>query len=139
MVTTPGTDRPHAFLLDTNIAIALLRREEVVLATLEETTTATLFVPVIVLGELRFGALKSVKVEENPRNIEGLAAESDVLHCDEGTARRYGEVKDVLRRKGRPIPDNDIWIAATALRYDLTPVTRDSHFEYVDGLRVERW
>ena len=91
------------------------------------------------MGKPRFGALKSAKVEENLRNIEGLAAESDVLHCDEGTARRYGEIKDGLRRKGRPIPDNDIWIAATTLRHDLTLVTRDSHFEHVDELRVEHW
>ncbi|HEV8045487.1 MAG TPA: PIN domain-containing protein [Rubrobacter sp.] len=44
-----------------------------------------------------------------------------------------------MRRIGRPIPENDIWIAATALQHGLVLVTRDSHFEHVEGLRVERW
>ncbi len=62
-----------------------------------------------------------------------------MLVCDEGVARFYSEVKDDLRRKGRPVPENDVWIAATALRHDLALATRDSHFEHVDKLRVERW
>lgn len=64
---------------------------------------------------------------------------SIVLGCDAETARRYGEVKNGLRQKGRPIPENDIWIAAIALQYDLTLVARDVHFGEVDGLKVEAW
>lgn len=99
----------------------------------------SLFVPVIALGELRFGALNSVRIEENLQSIEGFAAEANVLPCDEDTARFYGGIKDGLRRKGRPIPENDVWIAATVLRYDLPLVTRDSHFEHVAELQVEQW
>jgi tRNA(fMet)-specific endonuclease VapC len=51
----------------------------------------------------------------------------------------YGRIAQQLRRKGRPIPQNDIWIAATALQYDLTLVTRDEHFKQVEGLALETW
>lgn len=53
--------------------------------------------------------------------------------------KQYAETKTALRRKGKPIPENDIWIAAFALANDLTLVARDEHFDHVDGLRVERW
>jgi tRNA(fMet)-specific endonuclease VapC len=138
VVATPGTNRPRGFLLGINIVVAVHKREEAVLGRLED-AAGSLLVPVIALGELRFGALNSVRIEENLQSIEGFAAEANVLPCDEDTARFYGEIKDGLRRKGRPIPENDIWIAATARRYDLTLVSRDSHFEHVENLQVERW
>ena len=57
---------------------------------------------------------------------------------DAATARVYGYARDTLRRKGRPIPDNDVWIAAVALQHDLVSASRDSHFERVEGLRLDR-
>jgi tRNA(fMet)-specific endonuclease VapC len=53
--------------------------------------------------------------------------------------RVYGSVRIALRRKGRPIPDNDTWIAAVALQHGLVLASRDSHFEQVEGLRLDRW
>lgn len=132
-------DRLSGLLLDTNVVIALLRQEDDALAGLEVAGTDSLFVSVIALGELRFGARKSGRVAENLQRVENFAAESNILPCDRETSRRYGEVKDGLRRKGRPIPENDVWIAATALQRDLVLITRDSHFEHVEGLRIERW
>jgi tRNA(fMet)-specific endonuclease VapC len=119
--------------------IAAFNREGEARERIEESPAGSLFVPIIVLGELRFGAWKSGRVEENLRKIEAFAAASDVLPCDEATARLYGDVKADLRRKGRPIPENDIWISATALQHDLTIATRDPHFDHVEGLRTERW
>lgn len=58
-----------------------------------------------------------------------------MLGCDAETARQYGEVKNRLRLKGRPLPENDIWIAALALQYDLILVTRDGHFQEVENLQ----
>jgi tRNA(fMet)-specific endonuclease VapC len=54
-------------------------------------------------------------------------------------ARQYGVIKNALRAKGRPIPENDIWIAAIAMQYHLTLVARDGHFQEVDGLVVGQW
>ena len=62
-----------------------------------------------------------------------------VLVCDPGTAWEYARIKIDLRSKGRPIPENDIWIAATARQHGLTLVTRDQHFSAVDGLKCDAW
>ena len=49
------------------------------------------------------------------------------------------KVKDELRQKGRPIPENDIWIAAIAREHKLVLATRDKHFDQVEGLKVDKW
>jgi tRNA(fMet)-specific endonuclease VapC len=51
----------------------------------------------------------------------------------------YGAIKNHLRAKGRPIPENDIWIATAAKQHQLTLVTRDGHFQAIEGLLVEQW
>ncbi len=125
------------WLLDTNIVIALFARE----TALEERLTAAseVLVPSIVLGELYYGAHKSGRVESNLARIEEFAAAVAVLGCDAATAQRYGEVKNLLRAKGRLIPENDIWIAAMAQQHNLTLATRDAHFSEVEGLLMEAW
>jgi tRNA(fMet)-specific endonuclease VapC len=125
------------YLLDTNIVIALFADEAAVTSRLEDADEV--LVPAIVLGELYYGACKSGRVEENMARIDDLAARNVVLACDAHTARRYGEVKDGLRQKGRPIPESDIWIAAMALQHDLVLAARDAHFREVAGLNVEAW
>jgi tRNA(fMet)-specific endonuclease VapC len=60
------------------------------------------------------------------------------LGCDEITAKFYRTIKDGLRQKGRPIPENDIWIAAIALQNNTTLVTRDAHFHGIDHLTIEK-
>ena len=64
--------------------------------------------------------------------LSGISVGGDV-------AKEYGVVKQELRRKGRPIPENDIWIAATARQLKLALVTRDRHFDEVDGLTKVDW
>jgi tRNA(fMet)-specific endonuclease VapC len=125
------------YLLDTNVVIALFAGEVAVTDRLSD--AEEVFVPTIVLGELYYGAHKSQRPQENLARIEECAARSVVLGCDSETARRYGRMKNRLRQKGRPIPENDIWIAAIARQHDLTLVARDTHFGEVDGLKVEAW
>jgi tRNA(fMet)-specific endonuclease VapC len=125
------------YLLDTNIVIAIFADEAAVhqqLAGAEE-----VFVPSIVLGELYYGAQKSVRIASNVARVDEFAANNSVLFCDTETAQQYGEIKSELRAKGRPIPENDIWIAAIAKQHQLTLVTRDGHFDNVDGLLIEIW
>jgi tRNA(fMet)-specific endonuclease VapC len=71
--------------------------------------------------------------------VEELAEETTVLSCDAGTAAQYGEIKNQLRAKGRPLPENDIWIAAIAIQHGLTLVSRDRHFEEIEALPHEVW
>jgi tRNA(fMet)-specific endonuclease VapC len=125
------------YLLDTNIIIALFANEEEVqdkLAQAEE-----VFVPSVVLGELYFGAHKSAKMVKNLARIDEFASNTAVLGCDTETARTYGEVKNTLRLKGHPIPENDIWVTAVALQYGLTVVTRDTHFDGIKNLKSIVW
>jgi tRNA(fMet)-specific endonuclease VapC len=125
------------FLLDTNVVIALLEGEADVQDQLAQADE--IFVSSIALGELYFGAGKSRSPQMNWARVDELARDNIVLSCDTDTARRYGEVKNALRLKGRPIPENDIWIAAIALQHSLTLITRDRHFQEVDSLTVEVW
>jgi tRNA(fMet)-specific endonuclease VapC len=96
-------------------------------------------VPSIAIGELYYGAYKSARVEANRTRIDKFVSTYAVLACDAVTAVLYGQIKNRLRQKGRPIPENDIWIAAIAQQYQLTLVSRDEHFREVDGLLVETW
>ena len=125
------------FLLDTNIVIALLEGDEGVLSNLDH--AAEVLVPVIVLGELFFGAAKSGRPSENTTKVERFAAGRSILSCDLHVAREYGRLKQHLHEKGRPLPENDIWIAATAKCHDLVLVTRDRHFREVDDLSLASW
>lgn len=125
------------YLLDTNIIIALFADEAAVKDNLAQADEV--FVPSVALGELYFGARKSGRPQANLARIDEFAANNVVLGCDTETARRYGEIKDVLRVKGRPLPENDIWIAAIALEHDLALVSRDAHFGEVERLKVTAW
>lgn len=124
-------------LLDTNIVIALFAGEPAVQEHLGQ--AEEVFLPSIVLGELYFGAHKSSRVEENLARVDEFAASSSVLACGADTAKEYGIIKHALRMKGRPIPENDIWIAAIARQYGLILVTRDAHFGEIEGLSVSVW
>ena len=126
-----------SYLLDTNIIIALFANETAVKSSF--TQADAVFLPSIVVGELCYGARKSARTNENLERIEELVVESAVLVCDTETAQRYGEVKNKLRLKGRPLPENDIWIAALALQYNLTLVTRDAHFQEIENLQTIAW
>ena len=93
----------------------------------------------ISVGELIFGALRSGKPDANRLELNRRLGSFRILVPDMATAEVYGEVCYALRRKGRPIPDNDIWIAALALQHALPLLTRDTHFREVDGLTVLAW
>lgn len=125
------------YLLDTNIIIALFAKDPQIhnrIANAEE-----VFIPCIAIGELYFGAYKSLKVQENLNRIDEFVFNNTVLSCNAETAKRYGDVKNRLKDKGQPLPENDIWIAAIAQQYGLSLVTQDSHFNVIDNLRIEAW
>ncbi len=127
---------PGRVLLDTNLIIAFFSGEKAVSQRFAETEV---LVSSTVLGELYYGARKSVHTAVNLARIEQFAASVQVLSCDAVTAQHYGQIKDRLRMKGHPIPENDIWIAAVAQQYGLPLATRDEHFKIVDGLALENW
>jgi tRNA(fMet)-specific endonuclease VapC len=125
------------FLLGTNIIIALLDGEPAVLSNSDQ--TPQVYVPAIALGELFFGAAKSDRPEQNLRTLERFASGRAIVVCDIDVAREYGLLKQRLREKGRPIPENDMWIAAAAKHHGMILVTRDSHFAEVENLQTVDW
>ncbi len=129
--------RNPRYLLDTNIIIAVLNGEAAVLNRLQRGYES--FLSVITIGELLRGALGSQRVAANAAKVQALAQSMAVLPCELTTAEHYARIKHGLRAKGRPLPDNDVWIAATAEQRDLVLVTRDVHFSHIETLNTERW
>jgi tRNA(fMet)-specific endonuclease VapC len=122
--------------LDTNQAIALLNGTGDIAAWLQGLAAVSLPVPVI--GDLRFGALNSRRPVENLQRIEQLVARCRVLNATVTTADVYARLRSGLKKKGKPIRENDVWIAALCIEHGLPLATADEHFGLVDGLTVIR-
>jgi tRNA(fMet)-specific endonuclease VapC len=127
----------NKFLLDTNIISAWLKGESSVANKIEK--AADIYIPSIVMGELYYGAFFSTQVEKNINSLQKIVTHYQILSADENTALVYGKIKTSLRRNGKPIPENDIWIAALGLQHELNVVTRDKHFAEVEGLKIKKW
>jgi tRNA(fMet)-specific endonuclease VapC len=122
--------------MDTVAAIALLNQDA---AALEMVKSSEVFLSCIVVGELQFGAENSTRREQNLAKLAQFLEGQVILPVDRLTSTYYGYIKRLLKQKGRMIPANDIWIAATAVQYDLTLMSQDAHFNAVDGLAVSIW
>lgn len=127
----------NSVLLDTNIISAWLKGDKTIADFID--SQKRIFIPVIVIGEMHYGAQYSTDVKKNSDNIQKVTNHYEILYVDHHTALVYGEIKAALRKKGRPIPENDIWIAAIAKLHNLTLITRDAHFNEVAGLPIEKW
>ena len=96
-------------------------------------------IPAIVLGEYRFGISQSRSQARYERWLADLLSNCRMLAVDQATAAHYAEIRAVLKTAGRPIPTNDLWIAALVLQHELPLLSRDAHFDLVPGLRRVRW
>lgn len=121
-------------LVDTNVIIKLLSGDEKsnhIFDSLEE-----IFVSVITVGELYYGAYKSTRTQENMKIFDSFLSEYPIIPIDEETSLFYGKTKSNLVKKGINIPENDLWLASVAIKNDLSFVTFDNHFKDIDGLNV---
>ena len=96
-------------------------------------------VPVIVLGEFRFGAAQSRKRHDYENWLVKLITASLILPVDEQTTTQYAAIRYELKQIGRPIPSNDFWIAALCRQHSLPLLSRDRHFDAVRGLTRVAW
>lgn len=121
-------------VLDTNGYSAIARGSRA-LATLLESADG-IIVPAVVVGELMYGFLKGMRCAENEAGLNQFLEQSGVSFqpVTRGIAERYGYVKAALKTRGTPIPENDIWIAATALETGCRLLSYDGHFDKVGGL-----
>ncbi len=122
----------NKLLLDTNIVIELFRGNQIVVAMLDK--QGKIYLPTAALGELYLGAYRSANVSKKLQEIKSFLENCVVLYIDAITADKYAIIKTALLNKGKPIPENDIWIAATALQYKIPLYTFDRHFEEVEGI-----
>jgi tRNA(fMet)-specific endonuclease VapC len=100
---------------------------------------AALYVSTVALGELYYGAEHSVHVKRSLAEVDKLSQSVTVLNAASATARIYGHLKHEQRFKGLMLPDNDLWIAATAIQYSLTLAARDHHFTWIARLMLDQW
>jgi predicted nucleic acid-binding protein len=124
-------------ILDTNALSAFVDGDAGVGETLR--TQARAAIPVIVLGEFRYGIAQSRRRSLYEAWLESYLVHFDILSVTDETAVAYAALRVALRRSGRPIPANDAWIAALALQHRLPVLSRDEHFDAVPGLDRKSW
>ncbi|CAB1064728.1 hypothetical protein D1BOALGB6SA_9525 [Olavius sp. associated proteobacterium Delta 1] len=123
-------------LIDTNIYTDALNGKVDVIKVLQRAPKISICS--ISIGELLSGFKAGSKEDKNREELEEFLDSPRVqLHTiDEETAEFYAEIKNGLRKKGKPIPTNEIWIASIALQHGLKLYTNDRHFKYVPGLML---
>jgi tRNA(fMet)-specific endonuclease VapC len=124
-------------ILDTNALSALAEGDRSLAPLLRETTQIAL--PVIALGEYRYGISRSRDRLHYERWLTEYLPTLRILDIDEGTTAHYATVRGQLKKAGTPIPTNDAWIAALARQYALPVISRDRHFDLVPGTARITW
>ena len=124
-------------ILDTNALSAFA--DDVPPVVQQIATAEELHIPVIVLGEYRFGIATSRRRREYEAWLTRGRAFWNVLPVVEETAMHYGAIRQQLKRAGAPLPANDLWIAALAQQHDLAILSRDTHFDAVPTLTRLSW
>ncbi len=124
-------------ILDTNALSAIAEGEPGAVG--EFARTRLVAIPVIVLGEYRFGIAHARHKREYERWLDDMLAVSRVLEVDEETAVWYARLRSQLKEAGTPIPSNDVWISALCRQHALPLLTHDHHFNMVRGLQRLDW
>jgi tRNA(fMet)-specific endonuclease VapC len=121
-------------LLDSNAYSAMVRGQIEVTDRIRE--AEEMLLSIVVMGELLYGFHNGSRYRENRRILDEFLTHPNVrvVTLTPTTAERFGEIFTSLRRKGRPIPTNDIWIAAQAIETDCGLLSSDPHFEAIEGL-----
>lgn len=123
-------------VLDTSGYSGLMQGDPEILELLS--LAGEVLVPVVVLGELHSGFRRGTRAAENESQLQSFLAKRSVRVVDvtAETAERYAEIDAYLRLKGRPIPRNDVWIAALVMEHGGVLITRDAHFRELPLLPI---
>ena len=123
-----------ALLIDTNIYTHALKGDSDVVSTLQKTTAIA--VCSISIGELLSGFKGCKREDKNRAELEEFldAPRVRLYVISENTAEFYADILNRLKKAGKPIPTNDIWIAAVAFEHGFKLYSKDRHFQYVQGL-----
>lgn len=119
-------------MLDNSIVIKVFKQDKTIALHLD--SFGEVYLTSIVLGELNYGAYASADPERHLEQINEFLQNCKMIYPDNDTANIYGKTKAALKKKGKPIPENDIWIAAVSIQYNLPSYTTDKHFLDIQGL-----
>lgn len=122
-------------ILDTNAISDIVNGNELIHGVLK----GELYIPIVVLGEYRYGLLGSTRRNAMDDIIGQLTSLCTPLTCDLDTAVGYATIRRELKSKGTPIPENDLWIAALCRQHRMPLLSRDAHFDVVDGIKRLSW
>jgi tRNA(fMet)-specific endonuclease VapC len=124
-------------ILDTNALSVAADGHPGVLAILADVQQLAL--PVVVIGEYRYGIAQSRHKASYRRWLDALIIECSVLDITEQTTNHYAAIRLELRNAGKPIPTNDLWIAALCRQHELPLLSRDRHFDAISGIQRLDW
>ena len=124
-------------ILDTSALSAFVDGDEAVGDALSQQARAC--IPVIVLGEFRYGIAQSRHRAAYEQWLKSELDHFEVLAVTAQTTTTYATLRVALKEQGTPIPANDAWIAALALQHKLPVLTRDRHFDAVPGVKRQGW
>lgn len=124
-------------ILDTNALSAAADDDPAIIPLLARADQIA--IPVIALGEYRYGIAQSRHRASYAEWLKGLLHDCLVLDTNEPTTHYYAEITLALKQKGKPIPTNDIWIAALCRQHSLPLLSRDRHFDLVPGMKRIGW
>ena len=124
-------------IFDTNALTAAADDDPAIIAILSRADQMA--IPVIVLGEYRYAIAQSRHCAAYENWLAGLLRDCAVLDINEPTTHHYAEITLDLRRIGKPIPTNDLWIAALCRQHALPILSRDRHFDQVTGIKRIGW
>jgi tRNA(fMet)-specific endonuclease VapC len=129
------------FILDTNICIYIIKKQPAsVLARFEQLQVGEVAMSLVTFGELEYGALRSQNVEKSSQILNDITRFIPVLSMEQSVAEHYADIRADLAAKGKPIGNNDLWIAAHARSLDAILVSNNiKEFERVEGLKLENW
>ena len=124
-------------ILDTNALSAFVDGDADVGEILRSQARAA--IPVIVLGEFRYGIAESRHRRAYEAWLVTELPDFEILAITDETAVAYAGLRVALKRSGQPIPANDAWIAALAIQHKLPVLSRDQHFDVVPDLKRKTW
>ena len=124
-------------IVDTNALSAAADNDPAVIAILSRADQMA--IPVIVVGEYRHGIAQSRNRGSYEKWLTGLLNDCMILDVNEPTTHDYASISLELRRMGKPIPTNDLWIAALCRQHSLPLLSRDRHFDWVPGIKRIGW
>jgi tRNA(fMet)-specific endonuclease VapC len=128
------------YLLDTDSCVYAIKHESRIVGRLREHSPDDFGISAVTLAELWFGAAKSSRPKQTRESVDAFLVPFDVLPFGSAAAEAYAEARLHLERKGRPIGERDLLIAATAISLKLTVVTHNvREFSRVPHLHFEDW